>query len=317
MTREQWQTVVDQDLNGFYNILQATLPQLKAWGGGSYVHLGSAGHLRWPERDVMSVAPKAAIEALITGIAREEGRHKIRANTVLLGVIEAGMFLELTQTGRLRRSVGARSPEEPGAQALGQARGDRACVRVPRIEPCRLRDRTAHRGGGRLWTVTAGRDMTSQTGGKGKHMSESLERVLSGRSWEEFCDTLKAAGQVILRPETPQTEIDRAEGWRYLTRLMRVGCEMMLECADTDFPTFYSASHTTAKIGGDNPDNLYLNATIDGRREYRIRGTRGTVHYLSFGTRANRLAVDGTMIETGNLATTELKTERTAVSRSS
>jgi len=140
-------------------------------------------------------------------------------------------------------------------------------------------------------------------------MSESLERVLSGRSWEEFCDTLKAAGQVILRPETPQTEIDRAEGWRYLTRLMRVGCEMMLECADTDFPTFYSASHTTAKIGGDNPDNLYLNAAIDGRREYRIRGTRGTVHYLSFGTRANRLAVDGTMIETGNLATTELKTE--------
>jgi len=140
-------------------------------------------------------------------------------------------------------------------------------------------------------------------------MSESLERVLSGRSWEEFCDTLKAAGQVILRPEAPQTEIDRAEGWRYLTRLMRVGCEMMLECADTDFPTFYSASHTTAKIGGDNPDNLYLNAAIDGRREYRIRGTRGTVHYLSFGTRANRLAVDGTMIETGNLATTELKTE--------
>jgi len=140
-------------------------------------------------------------------------------------------------------------------------------------------------------------------------MSESVERVLSGRSWEEFCDTLKAAGQVILRPETPQTEIDRAEGWRYLTRLMRVGCEMMLECADTDFPTLYSASHTTAKIGGDNPDNLYLNAAIDGRREYRIRGTRGTVHYLSFGTRANRLAVDGTMIETGNLATTELKTE--------
>jgi 3-oxoacyl-[acyl-carrier protein] reductase len=67
--------------------------------GGSYVHLGSGGHLRWPEGDVMSVAPKAAIEALITGVAREEGRHNIRANTVLLGVIEAGMFLELTKQG--------------------------------------------------------------------------------------------------------------------------------------------------------------------------------------------------------------------------
>ena len=140
-------------------------------------------------------------------------------------------------------------------------------------------------------------------------MSDAIERVLSGRTWEEFCDTLKAAGQVILRPGAPQTELDRAEGWRYLTRLMRVGCEMMLESGDTDFPTFYSPSNTTVKIGGDNPDNLYLNATIDGRREYRIRGTRGTVHYLSFGTRANRLAIDGTMTETGNLATTELQTE--------
>jgi 3-oxoacyl-[acyl-carrier protein] reductase len=99
MTREQWQTVVNQDLNGFYNLVRTTLPRLKEWGGGSYVHLGSAGHLSWPHRDVMSVAPKAAIEALITGIAKEEGRHKIRANTVLLGVIEAGMFLELTKQG--------------------------------------------------------------------------------------------------------------------------------------------------------------------------------------------------------------------------
>ncbi len=99
MPREVWQTVMEQDVNGFFNVMHATLPRLKAWGGGSYVHLGSAGHLSWPERDGISVAPKAAIEALITGIAREEGRHGIRANTVLLGVIEAGMFLQLTKQG--------------------------------------------------------------------------------------------------------------------------------------------------------------------------------------------------------------------------
>jgi len=45
------------------------------------------------------VAPKAANEALIKGIAKEEGRHNIRANTVLVGVIEAGMFLELSRRG--------------------------------------------------------------------------------------------------------------------------------------------------------------------------------------------------------------------------
>ena len=130
---------------------------------------------------------------------------------------------------------------------------------------------------------------------------EALARVLSGRTWEDFCDRLKAAGQVILRPEAPATEIDRAEGWRYLSRLTRVALEMMLEYADPDFPVFYSASHPTAKIGADNPDNLYLNATITGDREYRLRGARGSVPYLSFGTKANRYATEGTMVSTGEI----------------
>jgi len=130
---------------------------------------------------------------------------------------------------------------------------------------------------------------------------DALARVLSGQSWSDFCDALKAAGQVVLRPETPATELDRAEGWRYLSRLTRVGLEMMLEHADPDFPVPYQASHTTAKIGADNPDNLYMNATIAPDREYRIRGTRGTVPYLSFATKANRYAIDGTMASTGEL----------------
>lgn len=99
MTPEQWRSVIDQDVHGFFNIMQATLPRLKEWGGGSYVHIGSAGQLRWPDRDGLSVVPKAAIEALVTGIAREEGRYNIRANSVLLGVVEAGQFLELTKQG--------------------------------------------------------------------------------------------------------------------------------------------------------------------------------------------------------------------------
>ena len=45
------------------------------------------------------MAPKAANEALIQGIAKEEGRHNIRANSVLVGVIEAGMFLQLIERG--------------------------------------------------------------------------------------------------------------------------------------------------------------------------------------------------------------------------
>ncbi len=132
-------------------------------------------------------------------------------------------------------------------------------------------------------------------------MIDHQARVLSGKSWEAFCDSLKAAGDVILRPETPRTEIDRAEGWRYLSRLTRAALESALEFADPDFPVFYSLSHQTIKIGSDNPDNTYRNCVIAGDRQYQIRGKRGTAPMLTFGTKADRYGVDGTMASTGEL----------------
>lgn len=99
VTHEQWSEAVEQDVNGFFNVVKATLPEFRRSGGGSYVNLGSAGDLWWPHKDVLSVAPKGAIEALVRGIAREEGINGIRANSVLVGVIEAGMFKELTAAG--------------------------------------------------------------------------------------------------------------------------------------------------------------------------------------------------------------------------
>lgn len=125
------------------------------------------------------------------------------------------------------------------------------------------------------------------------------DEVISGQTWDEFCDALKRAGQQILRPEAPVSELDRAEGWRYLTRLLRIGLEMHLECADPDFPAFFMPSHETGKIGADNPDNLYLMARINGRNEYVIRGTRGTVSYLSVGSQKGGYESDGKMEQTG------------------
>ncbi len=91
---EEWCRVMDEDVNGFFHLVKATLPHLREQGG-SYVNISSVGLQRWPSRDVLSVAPKAAIGALMTGIAREEGRAGVRANSVALGVIEAGLFQRL------------------------------------------------------------------------------------------------------------------------------------------------------------------------------------------------------------------------------
>ncbi|MDD3765395.1 MAG: SDR family oxidoreductase [Nevskiales bacterium] len=98
-SQELWRKSIDIEVHGFFTAVQATLPQLRKQGGGSYVHLGSAGHVWWPPKDGLSVAPKAANEALVQGIAKEEGRNNIRANSVLVGVIDAGMFHELLKRG--------------------------------------------------------------------------------------------------------------------------------------------------------------------------------------------------------------------------
>lgn len=125
--------------------------------------------------------------------------------------------------------------------------------------------------------------------------------VISGRAWEQFCDSLKRAGAQVLRAEAPASGLDRAEGFRYLTRLLRLGLEMHLEYADPDFPGFFAPSHETAKIGADNPDNLYLMARLNGRHEYVVRGERGTVSYLSFGTQRGGYESNGRMEQTGFL----------------
>jgi NAD(P)-dependent dehydrogenase (short-subunit alcohol dehydrogenase family) len=94
LTYEEWDEVMRTDADGFFNIIKNSLPILRKFGG-SYTTLSSIGLSRWPAKDVLSVAPKAAIDALINGIAKEEGRNNIRANSIQLGIIEAGIFLRI------------------------------------------------------------------------------------------------------------------------------------------------------------------------------------------------------------------------------
>lgn len=99
LTPELWQRAIDTETKGFFNVVSAGIPHLRQGGGGSFVHMGSAGHVYYPPKDGLSVIPKAANEALVKGIAKEEGVNNIRANSVLIGVIDAGMFHTLSEQG--------------------------------------------------------------------------------------------------------------------------------------------------------------------------------------------------------------------------
>ena len=71
---------------------------------------------------------------------------------------------------------------------------------------------------------------------------ESLERILDGRTWDEFCDSLKGARAALFRESSPANAFDRAEGYRYLTRLLRVALERFVEHADPAHPRFYQTA---------------------------------------------------------------------------
>jgi hypothetical protein len=140
-------------------------------------------------------------------------------------------------------------------------------------------------------------------------MSEDspAERIRTGKSWEEFCDSLKAAGQTILAEGAPEDDLNRAEGFRYLSRLTRAGLESFLEYADPAAPELHRPVHETVKIGADNPDNYYQNAQVSGAYDYKIVGHRNSIHYLDFATQTAGVASSGDSQQSGHLDSADLE----------
>jgi hypothetical protein len=135
------------------------------------------------------------------------------------------------------------------------------------------------------------------------------ERLVKGTAWEEFCDGLKAAGAVLTAPGSPRDPLNQAEGYRYLTRLLRAGLENFIEFSDPAFPVLRRPVHETVKIGADNPDNYYMSAKISGDYSYRVYGNRGTVNYLGFGTQRGDYGSTGGLQPAGYLESADMKIE--------
>jgi 3-oxoacyl-[acyl-carrier protein] reductase len=88
------------DAGGFFNVASAALPALRE-SEGSIVAVTTAATTRFPVRDGLSSAPKAAVEALVRALAVEEGRYGVRANCVGPGMLTDGMAERLIESGEL------------------------------------------------------------------------------------------------------------------------------------------------------------------------------------------------------------------------
>lgn len=95
---------VRHDVDAFFSLIHATLPGLRA-GRGNVVAVTTAATSRYPVRDGLSSAPKAAVESLVRAFAAEEGRYGVRFNCVGPGMLTDGMADRLIRSGDLNEQA--------------------------------------------------------------------------------------------------------------------------------------------------------------------------------------------------------------------
>ena len=114
-----------------------------------------------------------------------------------------------------------------------------------------------------------------------------IPSLLTGDAWRNWCRRLEATGLEILGDAYPDTERDRAEGFRAITRKIVYATQFEIEAGDPEFPTFVRLQDPYNQWGGPNPDNVYLRANIDAHSTYRvwgdITGTRQVIFSLHEG----------------------------------
>ena len=109
--------------------------------------------------------------------------------------------------------------------------------------------------------------------------ARAAERLITGQAWDDYCETLKAAGRMIEEFGEQPSDLDRAEWYRFLTRLMRSGAERLIENGEPTRPRLRDMPWRQS-INVQCPDHDHLMCQFDKARDYRITGTRGTLPYF-------------------------------------
>jgi len=106
--------------------------------------------------------------------------------------------------------------------------------------------------------------------------------LLDGTAWRHFCERLADAGALVMHDAVPASPGLRAEGYRYLAQQLAHAVQTVLGNADPERPHLDLLADRVRRWGTLCSDAKAHEAPLRDDRSYRIRGARGTVHYLSF-----------------------------------
>jgi 3-oxoacyl-[acyl-carrier protein] reductase len=110
MTAEQWQQVIDVNLTGVFNCMQAVGPSFKLTHdenpeircAGRIVNVSSVAGLRGTVGQPNYGAAKAGVIGLTMSLAREWGRYRVISNAVAFGTVETRMTEKIRNDERFR-----------------------------------------------------------------------------------------------------------------------------------------------------------------------------------------------------------------------
>lgn len=98
--------------------------------------------------------------------------------------------------------------------------------------------------------------------------------------WSEYVDLLRPLDRLIDLTWKPQDEQYRADFYRQLLMNLSYGYIQYFQ-SNSDHPEFMPLWNSVY-LFQPNPDDVYYYAPLDGKKRYRIVGTRGTIHNLMF-----------------------------------
>ena len=107
MTREQWRSVIDVSLNGFFNVTQPLLMPMMRTRWGRIVNLASVAALVGNRGQANYAAAKAGLIAATRSLSIEMASRGVTVNAVAPGVIESPMIGQAFPVERIRQLVPA------------------------------------------------------------------------------------------------------------------------------------------------------------------------------------------------------------------
>lgn len=120
-----------------------------------------------------------------------------------------------------------------------------------------------------------GRGLTDETS---EVAAASTARLVSGEAWQDFCQVIARAGTMIDRFDDA-SDLERAEWFRFLTRLLRNGAERFIENCEPNRPRAQDTGWRTS-INVQNPDQDHYLTEFDEPFDMRMYGNINTTPYF-------------------------------------